>query len=376
MMGIVKYKKIVLCLILCMLFAGCQPFSHEQTVIEKYPSVEYEFLPIVDDLQLREGEKENICFCNEEMIIFAIGPRNGTSEGPLNKTVRLVEYDLQKRKISAQYEEDSFWTIRDAIPYQNGLAYVYYETIDKDSDFRMHWQIRYQSAMDKGEKRVLDEGICDSWWDPPRLFLLDEKAVFLYEDKDLSSGVKSIGLKKILDERIELITEYEKYNLADSLIENNGTYYIFFAENKEGNQVLMVGDQEKIYVEENTEGGLNSFSINEKVAFFSAVVEKNRFSINGSSFYCIDLQNGIVEEKIGNVRPYYRLMGSGESIICVDNGFNFYSVTPESGELQRIEIPERYCKADVTVVIGTFSLGGNRYLALFNEDYWLMQIKR
>lgn len=122
------------------------------------------------------------------------------------------------------------------------------------------------------------------------------------------------------------------------------------------------------------DGRLNSFGINEKGAFYSTIWGDNRSAVNRSSFYCIDLQKGQAEKRLEKVRPYYRLAGSGESLVCVDGGFNFYTVDAKTGELQALQIPARYREPGMTVAISAIPLGGGRYMVMFNEDIWLMQI--
>ncbi len=221
----------------------------------------------------------------------------------------------------------------------------------------------------------MDFGICDSWWDAPRLFCLEEATVFLYTDEALHGEAKTTGLKRIAGGQVERIAEYAHYTMKDSTVETNGTHYVFAAEDKAGGACLLVGDLKGLCAKMQIDGRLNSFGINEKEAFYSSIWGDNRAAVNRSSFYGIDLQKGQAEKRREKVRPYYRLAGSGESLVCVDSGFNFYTVNAASGELQALEIPAQYREPGATVAIGAFSLGDDRYMVMFNEGEWLMRLR-
>lgn len=358
-----KYGKILFALLLCLTFVGCQIDNAKLSAGESIADIEYKQLPVVENLQLGESEEENLCYQDENTLIFSIGPRNGASEGPLNATMRIVEYDLKEQKIKRQYREDSFWTVCSAVPAYDGIAYVYYEA-QKEG---FGWEIRYQ---DIEGVRVLDAGTCDSYDDSPKIFLIEETLVFLYEDHESGTDGKIVGLKKIVDGAVECIAEYRQYSLRWSILAHNGSQYIFEVQDHENHSFLLVGDLEDINVEEPIiDGSLNSFGINGNEAFYSICEGKWK-----SSFYSVDLKTRQTNKLTEEARPYYRLSGSGESIVCVDSGFNLYTVDSESGELQSAKIPENYEDLAVPAAITFYPLLENRYIVLFNNDYWIMNV--
>lgn len=294
---------------------------------------------------LNENQTELCCYSDGKNSIFAVGSRNEKQIGPLYNTEHL--YLCSGLKVIAEYEINSSAYITSAVPYENGILYVDYTEEDNG---QLSWFLKRIDGM---EKTVLDHGSTASFDRVPDLILLGGFPLYLWEEGNC------FGINQISGDTIHSIIEESSYILPKIEIKSNGTYYCYLAAGPDdANASMFIGNEEGVVWSHSLEGKITSFTITEEYAICG--LEGECFSVDA-----VNLLTG--ESKLFQVdKPLWRMSGSGEACVCVDDGFIPYYVDISQEVIGELSRPKE--KSYKTWPTMFYSAGHNNYYARFNMD--------
>lgn len=345
-------KKLLLYIVTILLFLfGCQ--SKNDAV---YREIDL-------NLFLKESQDWTCCYQNEDIMILSVGSRNGNMIGPLENTENLLVYDYHEEKVLHKYEISGECYVMSAMPYEEGILYVYYSGFFDD----VPWQVIYASA--KGNT-VLDEGNAISYDRTPYLFELDGNPAYLWES-GYGAADYQYGVNQIIDNQSAALCVSQDGYLCELRAYSNGEAFFFPVDNGNELAVLQIGDQNGINCEYTVSGKIVSMDITQEYIVCSLAEE------NGKSFWLslIPLIEG-EERSIPLDNPLYRISGGkGETCLCVNWNFDPFEIDLKTGNIEGLDIPEN--ASGLGGSIGFYPCGKRQYLVRFyrNKEILLYMLK-
>lgn len=294
---------------------------------------------------LNENQTELCCYSDGKDSIFAVGSRNGKQIGPLYNTEQL--YLCSNLEIIAEYEVGSSAYIISAVPYEGDILYVDYTEGDGG---QLSWSLK---RINGTEETVLDHGSASAFDRVPDLILAGSFPLYLWEQEDC------FGINQISGDTIHSIVEESSYTLPTVEIKSNGTYYCYMAAGPDDdNATMFIGNEEGIVWSHPLADKITSFAITDEYAVCGL----------GGQYFSVDAVNlSTGESKSFQVdKALWRMSGSGEACVCVDDQFIPYYVDISQETIRELPRPEEKSYQAWPTIF--YPVDFNHYYARFSTD--------
>ena len=297
--------------------------------------------------ELQEGQARLCCYADANNFVFAVGNRNGKQTGPLYDTQYL--YVCGRAGEGKTYPVNTAAYVISAVPYGDGVIYVDYAV---NSDFAHDWEL----VLMRGEnKKTLAAGTVKDFDRVPKLFFLNESAVYLWEDET------SFGLNLIEEETVRTLWRETEGTLVsvDGACSNGEVFCVPVSFDGEAWATMYIADMQGVLLKKTLSGGITSFAINDMYAI-CGTGEKNAA---GTSEFAIE-RFSAAENTSGSsevTSALWRLCGSGLSAVCVDDNFRIWGLNVETGEMEELAAPPEVPTYRNWPIL-FFSLGENSYM--------------
>jgi hypothetical protein len=329
--------------IMTMFLTGCQSAESKSLFTNpKYTQVDITF-------DIEENQLETLCYVDDEIALFTIGTESGRQVGLVYDTDYILSYDYTNGKVVKTFQIDSDGDIFSAVPYKEGILYVDYTNQLEDT----RWQIKFTD----GEKTtVLAEGECDSYSQTPKMTLLENTPVYVWQDN--SNNTYKYGVNKVEDMTVSNIFTDTENTLGSVYFYGNGKEYCTLIQKPDSEfGSVVVGNLEQRLFTYDLKHKLTSFGItNEKVV--CALADSDR----DMSIQSIDIKTQTMEESI-RYKQIYALKGLNNNTILYADGTDLCQIDIDNFE--KTEIPS-------TEEIS--SLTGSRVIYPISEDKCIIEI--
>ncbi len=335
---------ILLCLLIPLCLCACtsRPKQPDTPTVQQLAS----------PLTLSEDESALVLCCTENSALLAVGHRNGAQTGPLYNTDYLLLWDYAKgttKKISV----DSPAYIISAVPDGSDILYVDYEYVDDaDDDSLLAWSlIRVGDA----GRTVLSSGRASYFDRVPALFSVAGRPMCLCAD---DHGVSVY--------RIEDSGLVSSLSITDAMfsvtVHSNGTQYAFLTDPYDA-------DYCKAYICDGS-GILYQYELSQQVTTFAIndsylVCGLGDPNTDRFSYEAIRLSDG-TSSTAASTTPMWRLAGSGNSCLYVDDDFASYVLYPELQQVEKLAINQTATYKNWPTLF--YSAGASGYLVEMDID--------